>query len=98
MDKGSVTVETDNDDLVVVEDKEFDAQNSVHVHSIHVPSNLSHYSTMKKDNSRTNSPMIKIHNQIESREKRRKHKYLKKKQLEDGRIQLKESEAEQEES
>lgn len=86
MDKGSVTVETDNEDLVVVEDKEFDAQNSsVRVHSIHVPSNLSHYSNMKKDNSRSNSPMIKVHNQIESREKRRKHKYLKKK-LEDGRI------------
>ena len=67
MNTGSVTVETDNEDLVVVQDKEFDAQNSVHVNSIQIPSNFSQYSELKQrkgspSNSRANSPMIKVSN------------------------------------
>ena len=34
-----MTVE-DNEDLVVVEDKEFNEQNAVHTNSINIPSNL----------------------------------------------------------
>ena len=41
---GSMTVETDNDDLVVVQDNEFDAQNPLHVKKIRIPSNISQYS------------------------------------------------------
>ena len=48
MDKGSVTVETDNEDMVVMEDKDFETRNSVHVNSIKIPSQLSKYSNMKK--------------------------------------------------
>ena len=76
LNAGSVTVETDNEDLVVVQESEFDLERSLKNRDVKIPSNLSKYTTRDRGLkaasvvSRSISPMIKISNQIESREKK----------------------------
>ena len=75
---GSVTVETDNGDLVVVEDNEYELQRQLQNKDVKIPSNLTRYSTLDRTHqassviSRPTSPMIKISNQIESRQKKQR--------------------------
>ena len=75
LNAGQVTVETDNEDLVVVQESEFDLERTLKDKDVKIPSNLSKYTTdrgLKAASvvSRSISPMIKISNQIESREKK----------------------------
>ena len=73
LNAGSVTVETDNEDLVVVHDEEYALERTLEEKDVKIPSNLSRYSSLKRGHqvssviSRPISPMIKVSNQKESR-------------------------------
>ena len=76
LNAGSVTVETDNEDLVIVHDEEFTLERSLEERDVKIPSNLSRYSSLNRGHqvssviSRSISPKIKVSNQKESRQKK----------------------------